>query len=78
MSRQLYCYTDNVKALYRRAKANAEVWRIDDAKQDYKRVCAVDPSLTNKVKADLQQLDNAIRNKNLEDKKKLMGKLFSS
>lgn len=74
---QLSIFSDNVKALYRRAKANCEVWKIDEARQDFQRVTELDPSMTNKVKAEIRHLDSAIRKKDMDDKEKLMGKLFS-
>ena len=68
---------DNVKAYYRRAKANAAVWRTDEAKYDYQKVCELDPGLENKVKSELRHLDIEIKKKDAEDRRKLQGKLFS-
>lgn len=73
----LFLVLDNVKALYRRAKANAAVWRTDEAKTDYQRVCDLDPSLENKVNSELRLLDIAIKKKDAEDRQKLQGKLFT-
>ncbi|XP_067928790.1 AH receptor-interacting protein-like [Watersipora subatra] len=67
---------DNVKALYRRAKANARVWRVEEAKDDYHRVCELDETLTNTVKKELSLLSEAVKVHDAEDKNKLAGKLF--
>lgn len=66
-----------MKALYRRAKANAQVWRTEEAKQDYQRAAELDSSLTNSVTTEIKRLDNAIKRQNAADKEKLMGKLFT-
>lgn len=66
-----------MKALFRRAKANAEVWRVEEAKEDYQRVCELDPSLSNTVKKELNLLHEAVKKHNDEDKHKLKGRLFT-
>lgn len=72
-----YFNADNVKALYRRAKANIQVWRTEEAQQDYQRVIELDPTLSNAVKKELKLLSEAVKQHDAEDKQKLQGKLFT-
>ncbi|KAL1140192.1 hypothetical protein AAG570_000124, partial [Ranatra chinensis] len=67
---------DNVKALYRRAKANASVWNVDEAKADLERVAKLDPSLEPSVNSLIRQVNEALKKKDLMLKKKLTGKMF--
>lgn len=69
---------DNVKALYRRAKAEVEVWRIDEARKDYERVCELDASLRSKVQVELKKITVSVKAKDAEDRAKFQGKLFAS
>jgi AH receptor-interacting protein len=66
---------DNVKAIYRRAKAHKACWDPEEAKTDFKRVAELDPSLKKTVKKELDELDQMIKEHNSEDKNKLK-KLF--
>lgn len=67
---------DNVKALFRRAKAHVGVWNPVEARKDFERVVELDSSLTSLVKKELHALDVLIKAKDEEDKEKLK-KLFS-
>lgn len=68
---------DNVKALFRRAKAHVGAWNPEEARSDFHRVLELDPSLGNIVRNELKLLDLAEKEKNKEDKAKLCGKIFS-
>lgn len=61
---------DNVKALYRRAKAHTSVWNTDNAKEDYQKCAILDTSLASAVNKELKLLADAVRQKDLEDKVK--------
>lgn len=59
---------ENVKALYRRAKAHTAVWNTDNAKEDFQKCAILDTSLTASVNKELKLLAEEIRLKDLEDK----------
>ncbi|KAL4223132.1 Aryl-hydrocarbon-interacting protein-like 1 [Mactra antiquata] len=65
--------SDNVKALFRRAKAHVGAWNPEEAKQDFERVMELDPTLSNSVKKELKQIDELKKQKDLQDKEKLKG-----
>ncbi|XP_050429915.1 AH receptor-interacting protein [Adelges cooleyi] len=67
---------DNIKALFRRGKANISVWRMDEAREDLRRVTNLDPSMEISVNRLLVQINEAIKKKDDEDRQKLRGKLF--
>ena len=69
-------FSDNVKALYRRAKAHVGAWNPEEAKTDFARVIELDPSLSGAVHKELKSLEEMQRQKDLKDKEKLKG-LFS-
>ena len=62
---------DNVKALYRRAKAHVKCWNPQEAREDFNRAAALDPSLTKTVKKELDELEKLIKEHNADDKEKL-------
>ena len=62
---------DNVKALFRRAKAHVGVWNPDQAKQDFHRVSELDPSLVKACNRELQQLKKLEKEKDSQDRDKL-------
>ncbi|XP_046351533.1 AH receptor-interacting protein-like [Haliotis rufescens] len=64
---------ENVKALFRRAKAHVGAWNPDDARNDFNRVLLLDPSLSNAVKKELTRLDDMIKQKAEKDKQSLKG-----
>lgn len=65
--------SDNVKALYRRAKAHVGAWNPQEARQDFERVMELDSTLTNNVKKELKQIDELQKARDLQDKEKLKG-----
>ncbi len=69
-------FTDNVKALYRRAKAHTGAWNPDDAITDFKRVAELDSSLTGTVQKEVQLIEEQKRQKDRDDRAKLQGKMF--
>lgn len=68
--------TDNVKALFRRAKAHMGAWNPQQAREDLTRVMQLDHSLMAAVQKELKQLEEMERNRDEEDKSKLKGKIF--
>lgn len=68
MSTKRNLFPDNVKALYRRAKAHTAVWNTDNAKEDFQKCAALDPSLAASVNKELKLLADAVRQKDSEDK----------
>lgn len=66
---------DNVKALFRRAKAHVGAWNPDRAKADFQRVAELDPALAGAVSKELKNLQELIRLKDVEDKLRFQ-KLF--
>lgn len=69
----LHYLPDNVKALFRRAKAHVGAWNPEQAKKDFERAMELDPSLGKAVKKELQNLDELQRAKDQQDKQKLQG-----
>ncbi|XP_033748310.1 AH receptor-interacting protein-like isoform X2 [Pecten maximus] len=67
---------DNVKALFRRAKAHVGAWDPKEAKVDFMRVMELDETLTTAVQKELKSLAEKEHQKDLEDKAKLKN-LFS-
>jgi len=68
--------SDNVKALYRRAKAHVGAWNPAEARQDFTAVMELDTSLANNCRKEIQNIEDLEQIKNDEDKAK-MTKLFS-
>lgn len=66
---------ENVKALYRRAKAEVGAWMPDEARRDFQRCIELDKALTVSVQKDLKQLADDVRLHDLEDKMKFQ-KMF--
>lgn len=69
--------TDNVKAYYKRAKAHAAVWNEREARADFAKVLALDPSLEMSVAKELRIMEEKIRVKEKEEKGRYKG-LFST
>ncbi|KAL3856858.1 hypothetical protein ACJMK2_011569 [Sinanodonta woodiana] len=67
---------DNVKALYRRAKAHVGAWNPEDARKDFERILQIDTKLASAVKKELKLLEDKQKAKDEEDKQKLQG-MFS-
>ncbi|XP_055585583.1 AH receptor-interacting protein [Uranotaenia lowii] len=66
---------DNVKALFRRAKAHFGAWNTRKAKEDFLRAAELDPALEPAVTKELKALEDEIRLKDVEDKLKFQ-KMF--
>ena len=62
---------DNVKALYRRAKAHVKCWNPKEARDDFNRVMVLDPSLTKTVKKELVDLERLAKEHDAEDRDRL-------
>lgn len=69
-------YLDNVKALYRRAKAHVGAWNPDEAKNDFQKCLELDKSLTKSIQRDLEQLNQEIKLNEVETKLRYQ-KLFT-
>lgn len=67
---------DNVKALFRRAKAHVGAWNPEEAQEDFQKVMTLDSSLTPAVQKELKLLEELQKQKDSEDRNKLKG-LFS-
>lgn len=66
----------NVKALFRRAKAHSACWNVKEAKEDFKKVCELDPSLAKTVSNELKSLAARVKEKDEQDRKHYEGKMF--
>lgn len=67
---------DNIKALFRRGKAHAKVWNVNEAKADLGRVLQLDPSLSATVSNVLTHLSQKLKENDHLQWKKLQGKMF--
>ncbi|PAA90412.1 hypothetical protein BOX15_Mlig021722g1, partial [Macrostomum lignano] len=68
---------DNVKAVYRRAKAHAAVWDVAEAKQDFSRAAQLDPGLAAACDAAVRDLTDKVRERERLEKEQLRGKLIA-
>ena len=68
--------SNNVKALYRRAKAHVGCWNPEEARQDFELVMELDKSLVKTVRKELDELERKEKEHNKEYKEKLKG-IFS-
>nr|CAG4646413.1 EOG090X09NR [Macrothrix elegans] len=59
---------ENVKALYRRAKAHVNVWNPDEAKADFEKAATLDPSLVKDIQQQISKLEQLKKEKNQADK----------
>lgn len=62
---------DNVKALFRRAKAHAGAWSPAEARSDFLKAAELDPTLKAVVNKELQAIDAEQRKRDAEDKLRL-------
>ena len=62
---------DNVKALFRRAKAHVKCWNPKEAREDFNRVSVLDPSLVKAVKKELDELEKFTKKHDAEDRDRL-------
>jgi len=67
---------DNVKALYRRAKAHVGAWNPTDARRDFQHVIDVDQSMGNAARKELKNIDLMEKEKLNKDRVLLEGKIF--
>ncbi len=67
----LLFFKENVKALYRRARAHAGAWNPSEAKSDYSRVAELDPSLEMTCKKEMRRIEDLEKAKDEEDRAKL-------
>ena len=73
---RFFSVLDNVKALFRRAKAHVGAWNPQEAQEDFNKVMTLDPSLSTAVQKELKNLEELKKQKDSEDRNKLKG-LFS-
>lgn len=66
---------ENIKALFRRAKAHAGVWNLSDAKKDFKKCIELDRNMTRTVAKCFQELKVRENLKNKEDRERF-GRMF--
>jgi hypothetical protein len=59
---------DNVKALYRRAKAHGAVGNFSEARADFEKVKMLDPKLSTLVTREMHTLDEDEHKKEIEDR----------
>ena len=62
---------DNVKALFRRAKAHIGAWNPNDAREDFKKVSELDSTLLQACTKELKHLEMLEKEKDSSDKDKL-------
>ena len=67
---------DNVKALYRRAKAHAASWDKESAEEDFAQVVRLDPSLARSAQRELAQLEEKLEREQEAERDRWQGKLF--
>lgn len=63
-----FFFIENVKALYRRAKAHVGAWNPDEAKKDFQICLELDENLTKSINKDLEQLNQEIKLNDVETK----------
>jgi AH receptor-interacting protein len=67
----------NVKALYRRGKAHAASWDVEEATRDLRRAAELDTSLVKPVEKELKAMAERVKEKDVAEKERLKGKLFT-
>ncbi len=67
----------NVKALFRRGKANIEVWNVKEARRDMELCREIEPGLSDEIDIQLKKLDDLLAKKQKEEFQKYKGKLFT-
>ncbi|XP_034230192.1 AH receptor-interacting protein [Thrips palmi] len=73
----LSVHPDNEKALFRRAKAHMGAWNPSEARSDFEKLVKLNPKLEKSVSQELALLEDMVRQKNVEDREKLAGKMFN-
>ena len=66
--------SNNVKAYYRRGKAHALCWNVEEAKNDFQQAVALDPSLAKLVSKELSQLQEKLQAQKKLESERLRGK----
>uniref|UniRef100_A0A6B2E7A8 Putative aryl-hydrocarbon receptor-interacting protein n=1 Tax=Phlebotomus kandelakii TaxID=1109342 RepID=A0A6B2E7A8_9DIPT len=61
---------ENVKALFRRAKAHIGAWNLDEAKEDFKQAAELDASLKSTVAKELKHIDELQKTRDVADKER--------
>ncbi len=64
-------FSDNVKALFRRARAHAGAWNPTEAKADFERVSQLDTSLAAACAKEIKKIEEMEKEKDKEDKEKM-------
>ncbi|XP_064185386.1 aryl-hydrocarbon-interacting protein-like 1 [Anguilla rostrata] len=62
-------HKDNLKALYQRARAHCALHQEEEARRDFSRVAKLDPKLKPVVRQELRKLGEAIRARQVQEKK---------
>lgn len=73
----IFFMSDNVKALYRRAKAHKGAWNPDQAKADYNKCLELDDKLNSTINRELNELSKQEKLNDINNKLKFQ-KLFTS
>lgn len=63
--------SNNVKAYFRRAKANFGAWNPKEAREDFLKAAELDPSLQVAVLKELKAIDRVQHERDVEDKQRL-------
>ncbi|XP_044737631.1 AH receptor-interacting protein [Chrysoperla carnea] len=66
---------DNIKALFRRGRAHVGAWNPEKAKEDFRKVIGLDPTLIPAVQKEMKVLTDTMKLRDEQDKKNLR-KLF--
>ena len=67
---------DNIKALFRRAKAHAASWDEEAAEADFERVVQLDPSLAGSVGRERVRMEEGLERERETERTQWQGKLF--
>lgn len=70
-----FCFSDCVKAYYKRAKAHAAVWNEKEAQRDFRMVGQLDTTLSSLVHRELKALTERMKEKYWEEKEQFWNKL---
>ena len=65
---------NSVKAYYRRAKAHAACWNIEEAKRDFEQAVKLDTSLAKHVSKEIAELEEKVKEQNKLESERLRGK----
>ncbi|XP_037069808.1 AH receptor-interacting protein-like isoform X2 [Pollicipes pollicipes] len=68
---------DDVKALFRRGRAQARVWNVEGARADLARAAELDPGVRGAVRKELADLAAREKEKHEQEKEQLRGKIFT-